>query len=70
MDEYGGSFENRTRLLKEVCTEVRRRIPETMPLFVRLSCEDLAEGGVTIQDTCKLAEELKNVCNRLISVWC
>ncbi|KAG2008345.1 NADH:flavin oxidoreductase/NADH oxidase [Coprinopsis cinerea AmutBmut pab1-1] len=36
-DEYGGSFENRTRLLVEVVDAVRAVIPETMPLFVRVS---------------------------------
>jgi len=36
-DEYGGSFENRTRLLKEVVREVRKVIPDSTPLFVRIS---------------------------------
>jgi 2,4-dienoyl-CoA reductase-like NADH-dependent reductase (Old Yellow Enzyme family) len=47
-DEYGGSLENRSRLLIEIAQEVRAIWPETLPLFVRLSCVDWAEGGKTI----------------------
>ncbi|KAI0430295.1 hypothetical protein F5Y09DRAFT_331183 [Xylaria sp. FL1042] len=42
-DKYGGSFENRIRLLLEATEEVRKAIPETMPLFVRLSASDWFE---------------------------
>ena len=44
-DEYGGSLENRARMLMEVIEAVRNVIPETMPLFLRLSATDYAEGG-------------------------
>ncbi|KAI0185738.1 hypothetical protein EV127DRAFT_440915 [Xylaria flabelliformis] len=42
-DKYGGSFENRVRLLLEVTEELRKVIPETMPLFVRISATDWFE---------------------------
>ncbi|KAH8162257.1 hypothetical protein CIB48_g5990 [Xylaria polymorpha] len=42
-DKYGGSFENRARLLLETTEEVRKVIPETMPLFVRISATDWFE---------------------------
>ncbi|KAI1295197.1 hypothetical protein F5Y03DRAFT_372058 [Xylaria venustula] len=42
-DHYGGSFENRVRLLLEISEEVRKAIPETMPLFVRVSATDWFE---------------------------
>ncbi|KAI1418903.1 hypothetical protein F5Y12DRAFT_371611 [Xylaria sp. FL1777] len=42
-DKYGGSFENRVRILLETTEEVRKVIPETMPLFVRLSATDWFE---------------------------
>jgi len=58
-DEYGGSFENHTRLLKEVVTSIRRVWPETLPLFVRLSATDWAEGGWTIDHSIELARVLK-----------
>jgi len=44
-DEYGGSLENRARMLMEVITEIRKTIPEAMPIFLRLSATDYAEGG-------------------------
>src|SRR5690554_3754014 len=58
-DEYGGSFENRIRLLLEVTELVRAEWPEEKPLFVRISATDWTEGGWTIEDSVKLAVELK-----------
>ncbi|KAA6455998.1 NADH:flavin oxidoreductase/NADH oxidase [Acidobacteria bacterium AB60] len=54
-DEYGGSFENRTRLLLEVTSAVRRAWPEQLPLSVRISGTDWVEGGWTIDDSVGLA---------------
>ncbi|RBP57460.1 2,4-dienoyl-CoA reductase-like NADH-dependent reductase (Old Yellow Enzyme family) [Alkalibaculum bacchi] len=59
-DEYGGSFENRSRFLLECIDEVRNNIPESMPLFMRIAAkDDSVESGMTIEDTiafCKLAK--------------
>jgi 2,4-dienoyl-CoA reductase-like NADH-dependent reductase (Old Yellow Enzyme family) len=44
-DEYGGSLENRARMLMEVIAEIRKSIPETFPVLLRLSATDYAEGG-------------------------
>ena len=44
-DEYGGSLENRARMLMEVIASIRKSVPETMPVFLRLSATDYAEGG-------------------------
>src|SRR5438552_2058369 len=44
-DRYGGPFENRTRLLREVVAAARREWPERFPLFVRISATDWKEGG-------------------------
>jgi 2,4-dienoyl-CoA reductase-like NADH-dependent reductase (Old Yellow Enzyme family) len=44
-DQYGGSLENRARVLLETIKAVRNAIPETMPLFLRLSATDYADGG-------------------------
>lgn len=60
---YGGSFENRTRLLREIVKAVRAVIPEGMPLFVRFSAEDWAENGWNVEQTKKISEILtKEVC--------
>lgn len=58
-DAYGGSRENRARLLLQVTEAVRKVWPEAYPLFVRLSCTDWVEGGVQVEDCVWLAKELK-----------
>ncbi len=58
-DEYGGSFENRTRLVCEVTQAIRKIIPEEMPLLVRISAVEWAEGGHTIEDSINVAKLLK-----------
>lgn len=58
-DEYGGSFENRVRLLMEVTQAIHTVIPDEMPLFVRISAHEWAEGGHTINDSVEVAKLLK-----------
>lgn len=58
-DDYGGSFENRTRLLLEVVDAVNTEWPNDLPLFVRLSGTDWAEGGWNEDETVELAKLLK-----------
>ena len=58
-DQYGGSLENRTRLLCEVCVAVREVWPERLPLFVRISATDWVEGGWTLDDSVTVARKLK-----------
>ena len=60
-DEYGGNFENRIRLVLEIVTVVRKIIPDSMPLFVRISATDWVEGGWDISDSVKLAKVLKEM---------
>lgn len=61
-DEYGGSYENRSRLLREVLTEVRKRVGPDYPVWVRLDSEEMhTPGGITMDEalkTAKLCEEL------------
>ena len=59
-DEYGGSFENRTRLTLEVLRAVRAEVGQGMPIFVRLSSTDYTVGGWTIDDTVRLSSMLKD----------
>jgi 2,4-dienoyl-CoA reductase-like NADH-dependent reductase (Old Yellow Enzyme family) len=57
-DSYGGSLENRTRLLREVVTAVRRVWPAGFPLFVRISASDWVSGGWDLEQSVALAESL------------
>ncbi|MFI5342957.1 MAG: NADH:flavin oxidoreductase/NADH oxidase [Chlamydiales bacterium] len=67
-DEYGGSLQNRMRLLIELVKELRKTIPETMPLFVRISATDWVEGGWDIEQSIALAHALKPLGVDLIDV--
>ena len=58
-DAYGGSFENRTRFVREVANEVRRHLPEGCPLFVRISVTDWTEGGWDVDQSVELACALR-----------
>lgn len=58
-DQYGGSLENRMRFPLEVARAVRAGIPDTVPLFSRISAVDWVEGGWEMDDSVALASELK-----------
>jgi 2,4-dienoyl-CoA reductase-like NADH-dependent reductase (Old Yellow Enzyme family) len=58
-DGYGGSFENRTRIVREVTEAVRRHWPEKYPLFLRISATDWTEGGWDIEQSVELARMLR-----------
>ncbi len=57
-DNYGGSFENRIRFLLEIIEAVQEEWPTVLPLFVRISATDWAEGGWTLDESIKLAKIL------------
>ena len=58
-DEYGGSFENRVRLLVETARAVRAVWPDHLPLAVRISATDWVPGGWDIEQSVALARRLK-----------
>lgn len=67
-DMYGGSLENRARVLMETIHAVRSAIPETMPLFLRLSATDYADGGWDQEQTAEVSEWATNAGVDLIDV--
>jgi len=60
-DEYGGTFENRIRLLRQVVESVKSVWPPENPLFVRLSVTDWTDGGWTKEESVRLAVILKEM---------
>lgn len=58
-DEYGGSLENRMRIVLEVADAIRSVICDDMPLFARISATDWAEGGWDLDQSIVLAKALK-----------
>jgi 2,4-dienoyl-CoA reductase-like NADH-dependent reductase (Old Yellow Enzyme family) len=55
-DEYGGSLENRARLLLRIVTGIREAVGDDVPLFVRLSATDWVEGGWNEQETATVSQ--------------
>jgi 2,4-dienoyl-CoA reductase-like NADH-dependent reductase (Old Yellow Enzyme family) len=60
-DNYGGSFDNRTRLLKEIVQAVREIWPQNYPLWVRISATDWVDKGWDIEQSITLSQELKSL---------
>ena len=67
-DEYGGSFENRIRLLLEIVGAVKAVCPDELPLVVRISATDWAENGWDTDQSVELSKILKNKGVDLIDV--
>ena len=67
-DEYGGSLENRMRLVLRVTERVRALMPDELPLFVRISATDWTAGGWDIDQSVELSRRLKAAGVDLIDV--
>jgi 2,4-dienoyl-CoA reductase-like NADH-dependent reductase (Old Yellow Enzyme family) len=60
-DEYGGSFDNRIRLLSEIVQAVRNILPSSTPLWIRISATDWVENGWDIEQSIALSNKLKSL---------
>ena len=60
-DDYGGSYEGRIKLLKNIIIAIRKEVPEELPIFCRISAIDGQKNGWTILDSIKLAKTLNNL---------
>lgn len=58
-DEYGGDFTGRTRFVREIVSAIRSSIPETVPLFLRISATDWVDGGWDLAQSVELMKILK-----------
>jgi len=59
-DEYGGSFENRIRIVLEVIDAIREVWSQDLPLFIRISCTEWIEGGWTIEDSIRFVQAIND----------
>lgn len=59
-DEFGGSMENRTRFCRMVIDEVRKQVGPSFPILLRISADELMEGGNTLADTLQYLEYLQD----------
>ena len=57
-DEYGGSFENRMRLVTEVYQAIREEVGEDFPIFIRMACDHDFDGGRTIEESKEIVRYL------------
>ncbi|MEK7450039.1 MAG: NADH:flavin oxidoreductase [Planctomycetota bacterium] len=57
-DEWGGSLENRARLLYEILTAIKKTVGAEWPVWVKLNCEDFVEGGFSLSESLTVAEKL------------
>jgi 2,4-dienoyl-CoA reductase-like NADH-dependent reductase (Old Yellow Enzyme family) len=57
-DAYGGSFENRTRVAREIVTAIRSQMPDHLPLFMRISATDWKDGGWDVEQSVELAKQV------------
>jgi 2,4-dienoyl-CoA reductase-like NADH-dependent reductase (Old Yellow Enzyme family) len=66
-DEYGGSIENRTRIIRETVAGARN-IVGTFPVLIKMNCTDYVEGGTDIDTFPALAQEMENSCVDAIEI--
>lgn len=59
-DEYGGSLENRARLLLEVVRDIREKVGDEFPVMIKLNSEDFVAGGFRVEDMLRTATMLQN----------
>ncbi len=59
-DDFGGSVENRTRFCRMVLAEVRKQVGPFFPIMLRLSADELIDGGNTLEDTLNYLEYLQD----------
>ena len=67
-DEYGGSYDNRFRFLKEVFLSCRQAVGDDFPIHVRLSNAEYVENGLTIEDQIETSQRLEEIGAAFISV--
>ncbi|MGH8062824.1 MAG: NADH:flavin oxidoreductase/NADH oxidase [Pseudoxanthomonas sp.] len=67
-DRWGGGFENRTRLVREVLVALREVWPERYPLWLRISATDWVEGGWDIEQSVELSRSVRGLGVDLVDV--
>ena len=59
-DEFGGSLENRARLLVQVYEEIRQRVGTSFPIMVKINSEDFLEDGMTVDEMITVCQMLEH----------
>ncbi len=64
-DAYGGTLENRTRILREVLTAIKEVWPADRAILLRISASDHAEGGINLDEACRIVNQVKDLVDLL-----
>ncbi len=67
-DVYGGNLSNRSRMLVEIISKIKKRLGEDYPVLCRISADEFVRGGLTLSDTTIVAGWLQNIGLDAISV--
>ena len=57
-DEYGGTTQNRSRILAEITAEIKRRTGEDFPVFVKMNVVDFCDGGIDVDEAARIVESI------------
>ncbi len=60
-DQYGGNLENRTRILKEIIEKIQEYVGSDFPIFVKLTCSDFFDGGLTFEESILVCKAVENM---------
>lgn len=69
-DHYGGTIENRARILFEVYEEMRRKVGDEYPVMIKINAEDFVENGATLKDSRYICRELAKRGIDAIEITC
>ncbi len=69
-DRYGGSFDNRMRIMEEIITAIHYMCGPKFVISVRISADEYVEGGLRLEDTIKIARTLESFGIDCLNVSC
>ncbi|MFW6312520.1 MAG: FAD-dependent oxidoreductase [Spirochaetota bacterium] len=69
-DEYGGSFDNRMRFVTEILHSIKKQCGEEFPVMVRFSADEFVDGGITLEDSKRIARHLQDAGADALDVSC
>ncbi len=60
-DKYGGNIQNRTRIITEIQSAIRKKVGNDYPILIKMNCHDFSEEGLTLKDSIQAAKTLSKV---------
>ena len=60
-DEYGGNTNNRIRFVEEIYRESRKLVGDDFPILIKMNCDDFLDGGITLEESKKIAKKFSDL---------